>query len=1184
MKKKLWQWKRSWSKLAFVSTIALSPAGITAAAESETQVTQTTPEIEEPMKKDPVMTVGEDRFNKKLKLNLSIESPQVIVREDGTIDQPIRFYLYNNYPSLVRSYQITIYEARDAEQINPIQVISGEAQEGWISWDGRLPRGAYWQPNHEYKAVLEVLGTNGKKDVVHPLFFKTLTMSDTATEKFKNVEDPHELPGYGIDRTEHRGILPSSAFGKAVVQASQLKGATDITLNGTPIKVDEKGRLMRELVLEPGEHKIILEWTGLDGQKEKREETITIKKGKKRDFFFVGMADITAGKNRVTGPGAEILNADERFDGNTHYDSRIMFYLKGDIGKKTRITAQADTGEDKLSDMFKKIGDRDPRRFTREISEKELYPIYGDGSTTVSDVDTEGKFYLKIERDKTQFLWGNYTSDTQDTELAAYNRSLYGAQFKHESTGLTKFGSTKNYFTAFAAIGETRGAHNEFASTGGSLYYLKHQRLTDGSVKLKAELRDENTNRLISSRDLQEGVDYEIDNFQGRVILTKALSMTNSSSSIISGSGMLGGDNVYLVADYEYYSDGLGLDGQNTFGGRGSVWLGDHFRIGANFIQEEKETGGNYKLYGVDATWRPYKGTYTTVEYVKTESSLGETFFSNNGGIKFDDPKSNGASDDGKAFKIQQVINFSEFTSNKIPLTFEGYYSKKGKGFANFVDAFERDTTEYGAEVKYDWKPNGQRTTILKHTYEKDEGRHYERITSLLHTEELQVGVKGTIEVQDRREKTYGLGKDATTREMLAAVKVEKEISQGRHKIYGIVQGTLSREGDIRDNQKMTLGFESQISKKLRLGLEGFVSNRGNGGGISANYDLNARASVYTKVTNDLDSNSGREINTVVGTKFSPTSKIELYSEKQYQSRSKEYETSDVYGVRYKPNRNHNFEISYSKGQVKKTISGLTRSTKDINDRSVWTLGYGFENANLEYRSKVEYRKEEGDTNLKQWVTTNRLKTSQKGDWSWMGQFDYAKTSGLNSSDKTLTDFTEAAIGFAYRPIKHDRFNLFGKVTFVSGLDPEDQFNKSDSAFNGRTTLDNDDYEQRSLVYSLEGVYEFSPKFEMAFKAAHRKGELRYRGESEWFSSGATLYAARGNYKVNDKWQAQLEYRHLSVDTAKDSKAGWVTSLYRTLGTNAKVGIGYNWTDYNDDLTRLNYNSQGWFLNLVGKW
>ena len=1184
MKKKLWQWKRSWSKLTFVSTIALSSAGTAAAAESETLVTQITPDIEEPMKKDPVMTVGEDRFDKKLKLNLSIESPQVVVREDGTIDQPIRFYLYNNYPSMLRSYQITIYEARDAEQINPVQVISGEAQEGWVSWDGRLPRGAYWQPNHEYKAVLEVQGVNGHKDVIHPLFFKTLTMSDQATEQFKKIEDPHELPGYGVDRTVHRGILPSNAFGKAIVQAAQLRGATDVTLNGIPIVVDSRGRLMKELVLPPGSHTILLEWTDPEGKKRKQEEKIVIEKGKRRDFFFVGMADIIAGKNRVTGPGQEILSVDERFNGNTHYDSRVMFYLKGDVGSKTHIIAHADTGEDKLSDMFKKIGDRDPRRFTREISSKELYPIYGDGSTTVSDVDTEGKFYLKIERDKTQFLWGNYTSDTQDTELAAYNRSLYGAQFKHESKNLTKFGSTKNYFTALAAIGETRGAHNELASTGGSLYYLKHQRLTEGSVKLKAELRDGNTDRLISSRDLQEGVDYEIDNFQGRVILTKALSMTNSSDSIISGSGMLGGDNIYLVADYEYYSAALTLDGQNTFGARGSTWMGDHFRLGANYIQEEKETGGNYKLYGVDATWRPYKGTYTTVEYVKTKSSLGETFFSDNGGIQFSQKGSTGNSEDGKAFKISQVINFSEFTSNKMPLTFDGYYSEKSKGFANFVDAIEYDTIEYGAEVKYDWKPNGQRTTTFKHTYEKEEGTHYERITSLLHTEELQVGLKGTIEVQDRREKSYSSNVDQTTRETLAAIKVSREISEGRHKVYGIVQGTLSREGDVKDNNKITLGFESQVSKKLRLGLEGFTSNRGNGGGISANYDLNDRASIYTKVTNDLDSNSGREINTTVGTKFAPTSKLELYSEKQYQSRTKEYETSDVYGVRYKPNKNHNFEISYSKGEVKKTISGLSRAAKDINDRYVWTLGYGFENKHLEYRSKVEYRNEKGNTDLEQWVTTNRLKTSQKGDWSWMAQFDYAKTTGLDAGDKTLADFTEAAVGFAYRPIKHDRFNLFGKITFVRGLDPEDQFNKSDSSMNGRTQLDVDDYEQKSLVYSLEGVYEFSPKFETAFKIAHRKGELRYRGEDEWFSSGATLYAVRGNYKINEKWQGQLEYRHLEVDTAKDSKAGWVTSLYRTLGTNAKVGIGYNWTDYNDDLTQLNYNSKGWFINLVGKW
>jgi hypothetical protein len=46
---------------------------------------------------------------------------------------------------------------------------------------------------------------------------------------------------------------------------------------------------MKELVLEPGEHQMVLEWTDADGKKQTKEETITIEKGKRRDFFFVGM-------------------------------------------------------------------------------------------------------------------------------------------------------------------------------------------------------------------------------------------------------------------------------------------------------------------------------------------------------------------------------------------------------------------------------------------------------------------------------------------------------------------------------------------------------------------------------------------------------------------------------------------------------------------------------------------------------------------------------------------------------------------------------------------------------------------------------------------------------------------------------------------------------------------------------
>jgi hypothetical protein len=37
------------------------------------------------------------------------------------------------------------------------------------------------------------------------------------------------------------------------------------------------------------------------------------------------------------------------------------------------------------------------------------------------------------------------------------------------------------------------------------------------------------------------------------------------------------------------------------------------------------------------------------------------------------------------------------------------------------------------------------------------------------------------------------------------------------------------------------------------------------------------------------------------------------------------------------------------------------------------------------------------------------------------------------------------------------------------------------------------------------------------------------------------------------------------------------------LDDHASLGLGYNFTDFNDRLTNLDYDSKGWFLNLTGR-
>ena len=45
---------------------------------------------------------------------------------------------------------------------------------------------------------------------------------------------------------------------------------------------------------------------------------------------------------------------------------------------------------------------------------------------------------------------------------------------------------------------------------------------------------------------------------------------------------------------------------------------------------------------------------------------------------------------------------------------------------------------------------------------------------------------------------------------------------------------------------------------------------------------------------------------------------------------------------------------------------------------------------------------------------------------------------------------------------------------------------------------------------------------------------------------------------------------------------GGLAAIYRYFGEHMKVGVGYNFTDFSDDLTDLSYDNQGVFFNFIG--
>ena len=129
------------------------------------------------------------------------------------------------------------------------------------------------------------------------------------------------------------------------------------------------------------------------------------------------------------------------------------------------------------------------------------------------------------------------------------------------------------------------------------------------------------------------------------------------------------------------------------------------------------------------------------------------------------------------------------------------------------------------------------------------------------------------------------------------------------------------------------------------------------------------------------------------------------------------------------------------------------------------------------------------------------------------------------------------------------------------------------------------DYQQRSHVFAVDATYDINQRWTIGGKYAWRRGDLRASRDNSapWFKSTAELAVVRVDWKLVRNWDWMLELRSLRAKELQDRKTGWLTAGYYHVNENFKVGVGYNFTDYSDDLTDLSYRSKGFFLNVLGK-
>ena len=241
----------------------------------------------------------------------------------------------------------------------------------------------------------------------------------------------------------------------------------------------------------------------------------------KNDWFYVGIADVTASETHTRGPADLLQGENAPYDYDSTLDGRLAFYVNGKFNEHWHLSASADTREGPVDELFSNFLNKSPDSLFRRIDPDYHYPTFGDDSVVEEVAPTLGKFYVKLARDESHAMWGNFKINYGENELAHVDRGLYGGNLHYQSEATTSFGEQRFSIDGFAAEPGTLASREEFRGTGGSLYFLRNQDILVGSERLRIELRDKDSGLVTGVKNLRPVLDYDIDYLQGRVVLAE---------------------------------------------------------------------------------------------------------------------------------------------------------------------------------------------------------------------------------------------------------------------------------------------------------------------------------------------------------------------------------------------------------------------------------------------------------------------------------------------------------------------------------------------------------------------------------------------------------------------------------------------------------------------------------------
>jgi hypothetical protein len=1092
-----------------------------------------------------------------------------------------RFRMYTNYEHFIRRSEVRIFDQDQSLQATPLDVVE-VGPSGLAEWHPgpELLRG----PARTLKYVLRAYDGDGRFDETAPQSL-WLTHGKAANPRqvagFADADrrdvapEPEEgedrlLAAYGESGLAVENI-PLGSVGAVEVHGSGIPSRHRVWLAGNPVPMDEQGSFVAEAILPSGMHTVevaVLDDAG-NGELFLRDLEL-----ERNDWFYVGIADLTLSWNMTDEVAESLTGGDAPYDFDSLADGRLAFYVSGKFGEDWRLSASADTREGPVEDLFSNFLDKSPDSLFRRLDPDYHYPTFGDDGTVEENAPTSGKFYLKLNKGESHFLWGNFNIGFLENELAHVDRGLYGANLHHQSPATTRFGEHRLVLDGFAAQPGTVVSREEFRGTGGSLYFLRRRDLLIGSEQVRLEVRDKVSGLVTSVVHLRPALDYDIDYLQGRILLSEPTGSTVEDRLLVRSDG-LSGNETWLVVQYEYTPGFDELDGVAT-GGQGHYWINDYVRLGltANY-NDEGDTDSS--LYGADVTVRKSAETWFKLQTGGSKGLVSSSLRSDDGGFTFLDTGNVGLHEaEAWGYRADLSLGVGDFLEGRRGrLSF--YAQSLEEGYSAPGLNTLADTLQFGSAVQI---PVTDRIALASKTDRRVQEEGLETTSQEVDivyqlTDRWKLGAGGRYELREDQSPMVPLTQEQGERAD-AVVQLGYD-SKGRWRTHGFGQATLFKSEDREDNHRVGVGGAYRISDRLMFDGEVSVGSLGPAAKLGTSYQQSEGTRLYLSYAlGDELADSGlhaRRGNLIYGAKLRLSDSSSVYVENRYQHGDSANGLTRAFGMSLVPTDRWNLGANWETGTLidRQTHAEIRRNAGGIHG------GYAFDAVRTS--SAIEYRFDETEqldgtwTDRTTWLFRNTLNLQWTPDWRLIGKFNHA------FSESSLGEFydggyTEGVFAFAFRPVEHDRVNALAKYTYFYNVPNTEQISVRNDAL---------EFIQKSHVLSLDLTYDVTSYLSVGGKYAYRLGQVSLDRENPvFFDNNAHLFILRTDLRFFKYWEATLEGRMLSLTDLGERRGGALLGIYRYLGEHFKIGVGYNFTDFSDDPTDLSYDHQGVFLSVTG--